>query len=97
MNRSTKDKPMFTVASRPSPNNVPNMVVMTERLGLDTAPAVWPTGVSLLAQAIDACQRCDTGEVCGDWLKRAPKSIEMPPAFCPNAPEFRRAKQAKER
>ncbi len=70
---------------------------MTERLGLSVAvPAAWPTGVSQLAQAIDACQRCDTAEVCIDWLARAPAIIETPPAFCPNAAELKRAKAAKE-
>ena len=34
-----------------------NMAAMTELLGLATAA---PTGVPQLAQAIDACQRCDT-------------------------------------
>ena len=73
-----------------------NLADMTERLGL-SAPvaAAWPTGVSQLAQAIDACQRCDTTEVCTDWLARAPKVIEAPPAFCPNAVELKRAKESK--
>jgi hypothetical protein len=97
MNRSAKDKPMFAMAAKPSPDHVPNMAAMTKRLGLDTAPAAWPTGVSLLAQAIDACQRCEADAVCSDWLARAPKAIEIPPAFCPNAPEFKRVKKAKER
>lgn len=77
------------------------MVAMTDRLGLPTVaaaiPATWPTGVSQLAQAIDACQRCDTEVMCTDWLKRAPNSIVVPPAFCPNESFFKRAKQAKER
>jgi hypothetical protein len=51
------------------------------------------TGVSQLAQAIDACQRCDTAVVCTDWLKRAPKAIEPPPVFCPNAFTFTLAKR----
>ena len=71
------------------------MAAMTERLGLSTAPAAWPTGVSLLAQAIASCQRCEAGGVCSDWLARAPKTIEVPPAFCANAPEFKQAKKAK--
>jgi hypothetical protein len=65
-----------------------NMAAMTERLGLSPAPAAWPTGVSQLAQAIDACQRCDTAVACTDWLKRAPKAIELSPVFCPNAFTF---------
>lgn len=74
-----------------------NLADMTGRLGLSApaVPAAWPTGVSQLAQAIDACQRCDTTEVCTDWLARAPAVIEAPPAFCPNAAELKRAKESK--
>jgi hypothetical protein len=56
--------------------------------------AAWPAGVSQLAQAIDACQRCDTAAVCTDWLRHAPNSTVLPPPFCPNAADFKRAKQA---
>lgn len=82
------------------PNAVPrsgdfparNLAVMTGKLGLSTAPAAWPTGVSLLAQAVQACQRCDADAVCDDWLARAPRTIDVPPAFCPNAEALKRAK-----
>jgi len=86
---------MPSVASQAEPDAVRNMAAMTGKLGLDTAPAAWPTGVSLLAQAVASCQRCEAGQVCTDWLVRAPKAIEVPPAFCPNAPEFKRAKKVK--
>jgi hypothetical protein len=79
------------------PNTVRNMAKMSERLGLSTVPAAWPAGVSQLAQAIDACQRCDVDELCSDWLARAPQTVKLPPDFCPNAAEFTRAKQAKQR
>lgn len=72
-----------------------NMAAMTDRLGLGTVPAAWPTGVSQLALTINACQHCDAFEVCTDWLARAPKSIAVPPAFCPNAPVFTEAKAKK--
>lgn len=78
-------------------NPLRNMAAMTEKLGLGTVTAAWPTGVSPLARAIDACQRCDTAEVCGDWLARVPATIARPPAFCPNADEFDRVKQVKDR
>jgi hypothetical protein len=97
MIRFRKDKPMLPLAPKTSPDRLANMTAMTEKLGLATVAAAWPAGVSQLAQAIDACQRCDTGDVCTDWLARAPKSIKLPPEFCPNAPEFKRVKQAKER
>ena len=67
------------------------------RLGL-TAPAVpaaWPTGVSQLAQAIEACQSCDTAVVRTDWLARAPSVFKTPPAFCTNADGLARAKDPK--
>ncbi len=86
---------MLTSAPKASPDHVPNMAAMTNRLGLDTVPAAWPTGVSQLALAINACQHCDAFEVCSDWLARAPKALRTPPAFCPNAPEFSRAKKIK--
>jgi hypothetical protein len=96
-NPESDKMPMFQDKDRPSPELVRNMAAMTERLGVATVQAVWPTGVSHLAQAIIACQRCDSGDVCGDWLARAPNQIGLPPAFCPNAPALTRVKQAKER
>lgn len=89
------------VADAPADTNpVGNLTEMAGRLGLSAPvaaawPAAWPTGVAQLAQAIDACQRCDTTEVCTDWLARAPAAIETPPAFCPNAAELKRAKESK--
>ena len=88
---------MHTIAPNPSRDTVPNMAAMTGRLGLDTVPAAWPTGVSQLALAINTCQHCDAFDVCNDWLARAPKSIKAAPAFCPNAAEFSRNKAAKTR
>jgi hypothetical protein len=72
-----------------------NLAAIGDRLDLPSVPAAWPTGVSQLALAIEACQRCDTGEVCTDWLARAPKRIATPPVFCPNADALTRATQAK--
>lgn len=96
MVRSAKDKPMLPGAPKASPDHVPNMAAMTGRLGLNTVPAAWPTGVSQLALAINTCQRCDAFDVCNDWLVRAPSKIETPPAFCPNAAEFKRVKKNQE-
>jgi uncharacterized protein DUF6455 len=97
MIRSRKSKSMPTVLDQTSPQHARNMTVMTERLGLAMVPAAWPTGVSHLAQAIDACQRCDTAVVCTDWLRNAPTAIELPPAFCPDTETFTAAKRAKKR
>jgi hypothetical protein len=55
-----------------------NLAAMSERLDLPTVAAAWPTGISQLALAVDTCQRCDAGEVCTDWLARAPKRIATP-------------------
>lgn len=74
-----------------------NIAVMSDRLDLPTVAAAWPTGVSQLALAVAACQRCDADEVCTDWLARAPAKIATPPAFCPNAATLARAKQPKEK
>ena len=75
-----------------SPDHVSNMAAMTGRIGLSTVPAAWPRGVSHLAQAIEACQRCDTAVVCTDWLRRAPNTFDLPPAFCPNQTTFKSVK-----
>lgn len=94
MTRSQKI--LKAVPSSASKNPARNLADMSGRLGL-SAPvaAAWPTGVSQLAQAIDACQRCDATEVCTDWLTRAPAVIETPPAFCPNAADLKRVKESK--
>jgi len=86
--------PAETSSRMATPDKVRNMAAMTGRLGL--VPAAWPTGISQLAQAIDACERCDTAVACADWLHRAPHAIALPPAFCHNAEAFKRA-QAKQR
>ena len=75
-----------------SPDHVSNMAAMTGRIGLSTVPAAWPRGVSHLAQAIEACQRCDTAVVCTDWLRRAPSAFDLPPEFFPNQATFKSAK-----
>jgi hypothetical protein len=86
--RSAPDAPHIVPASQ--------LAEVSARLGRDSMPAPraasWPAGVSLLAQMIDACQRCDADEVCNDWLARAPKKIATPPAFCPNADALIKAK-----
>jgi hypothetical protein len=49
--------------------------------GPATVVAAWPSGVSSLAQAVDACQRRDTRDMGTDWQARAPNSIVLPPAY----------------
>ena len=93
MNRFSK----FQAADPPdvSPGHVSNMAAMTARIGLSTVPAAWPRGVSQFAQAIEACQRCDTAVVCTNWLSRAPDTFALPPAYCPNQATFRSVKTGK--
>jgi hypothetical protein len=74
-----------------------NIAILSDRLDLPPVAAAWPTGVSQLALAVAACQRCEADAVCTDWLARAPAKIATPPAFCPNAPALARAKQPKEK
>jgi hypothetical protein len=52
-------------------DTVRNLPALAERHDLVTVPAAWPTGVSALAQAVDACQRSDSEQVSTDWLARA--------------------------
>ena len=62
---------ILQTASEQRPEATGDMVAMAERLVLATVPAAWPTGVSPLAQAVDACQRYEPGHVGLDWLVRA--------------------------
>jgi hypothetical protein len=67
---------------------------MMQRLGLDpVAVSQQRLGLSF-AQGIRACQSCDAGAVCCDWLKRASVHLQHPPAFCPNAPLFEQLLEA---
>jgi hypothetical protein len=93
MNRSWKNQPAGL--QKVDPDHVSNMAAMTARLGVATVPAAWPQGVSQLARAVAACQRCDSATVCADWLTRAPASFDVPPPFCPNEATFKAARAAK--
>ena len=55
------------------------LAAVTRQRKLATVPAAWPSGVSALAQAVDACQRRDPREA--EWLARTPNSIVLPPVF----------------
>lgn len=48
-------------------------------------------GLDLVA-AIRTCQGCSAGDVCNDWLQRAPARVAHAPAFCPNGDRFEQAK-----
>ena len=96
-------KAMVSRLPAPPHDAVRHLGAMADRLELGrgfeaaapakASPASWPSGVSLLAQMVDACQRGETAEVCSDWLARAPDSIVLPPAFCPNADALARVRR----
>ena len=70
---------MLTTAPAASPDVAGNMAA---KVGFDT-PAAWPVGVSLLAQAVDACQRCDAADPSGGQFVRASKAIRVSPDVRP--------------
>jgi hypothetical protein len=72
MDRFNKPRLTPTAAPDAQPSTVRNLPALAGRHDLVTVPAAWPTGVSQLAQAVDACQRSDAGQVRTDWLARAP-------------------------
>jgi hypothetical protein len=52
-------------------DTVRNLPAVAGRHDLVMVPAAWPSGVSALAQAVDACQRTDSEQVSTNWLARA--------------------------
>jgi hypothetical protein len=58
------------------------MAAVTGQLKLATVPAVWPAGISPLAQVVEACQRRDTRDAGTDLPLRQPNSFVPPSAFC---------------
>lgn len=58
------------------------VVAVTGQRRLATVVATWPAGVSVLAQAVEACQRRDTRETGTDLPPRAVNSFLPPHAFC---------------
>ncbi len=87
---------MMAQMPKPKPDLARNFSAMVQKMGTPVA-AAWPSGMSQLTQAYEACRRCDADAVCADWLERAPNSIQLPPEFCPNAAEFTRMNRTKSR
>jgi hypothetical protein len=79
MGRFIKSQLMATAAPQ-TPASVRGTAALSVRPGQATVKAAWPTGVSVLAQAVDACQRRDSLDA--DWLARAPDSIVLPRPYC---------------
>lgn len=87
---------MMAQAPKSKPEAARKFSAMAKKVGV-SVPAAWPAGSSLLVQAYEACRRCEVDEVCADWLKRTPDSIQLPPEFCPNAAEVGRMNKSKSR
>ena len=62
-----------------------NLSEMITRLRLDFEDLNFGT-------VLRACETCPADEVCNDWLMRASKLFNHPPAYCPNAERFAHAK-----
>lgn len=57
----------------------------SERQGQATVVAAWPTGVSVLAQAVNAFQRHDEHDACMDLPLRPHKTFGLPPTYWAHA------------
>lgn len=69
-----------------------SMTAMMDKTGIDMDRfATRRRGLNLVA-AIRTCQGCSAGDVCNEWLQRAPDQVAHVPAFCPNADRFEQAK-----
>lgn len=47
-----------------------------------------------MGQMFRRCLTCREGTACGQWLGEHPKGADAPPAYCKNAGEFKKAKDA---
>jgi hypothetical protein len=56
-----------------------------DRLGIDVAGGALPQFGLLFSCALRTCQHCRHGIECRDWLRGAPKVLDVAPAFCPIA------------
>jgi hypothetical protein len=70
MGRSIVNEPTLAAPSEQCPDTAGAMAALAGRLALATVPAAWPAGVSQLAQAVDACQRSEPGQVSAGWPVR---------------------------
>ena len=97
MLRNTNKPVLFPSAGTSSSSALPaaNLAEMGKKIGLETVPAVWPTGMARLGTAISICERCDAAEVCRQWLARAPERLDRVPPFCPNADDLSKERAAK--
>jgi hypothetical protein len=71
-----------TVAQKVQPATDCRVAAASGQQKLATVVAAWPAGVSVLAQAVEACQRRDTREAGTDLPPRGANSFVPPQAFC---------------
>jgi len=69
-----------------------SMTAMMDKAGVDIDRIATSRHGLDLADAIRTCRACGAGDVCVDWLARAPEHVAHAPAFCPNAARFERLK-----
>ena len=70
------------IAEETQPVTGRGVAAVTAQLRLATVVAAWPAGVSVLAQAVEACQRRDAREAGPDLPLRRTDSFVPPHAFC---------------
>ncbi|MBI3435665.1 MAG: hypothetical protein HY056_11410 [Proteobacteria bacterium] len=57
---------------------------MFDRLSIDPAVAGQPALAGVFAATVRACQYCDVGDACRDWLFECADGAGEAPAFCRN-------------
>jgi hypothetical protein len=62
-----------------------NIGEMMERMGIEFDEEFEENFGPTLGAVIRTCQLCRSGNLCSDWLARAPVNVEQAPDFCPYA------------
>jgi hypothetical protein len=62
-----------------------NIGEMMERMGIEFDDEIEDYFGPTLNALIRTCQLCRAGNLCSDWLARAPVTVARAPAFCPYA------------
>ena len=81
MDRFEKSQ-LSAVAQETQPATDRRMAAASGQQKPATVVAAWPAGVSVLAQAVEACQRRDAREAGPDLPLRGTDSFVPPHAFC---------------
>ena len=62
-----------------------NIGEMMERMGIEFDDEIEDYFGPTLNAVIRTCQLCRAGNLCSDWLARAPLNVVQAPPFCPYA------------